>query len=96
MAVAQLERILGNLLVPDNSVIQQVSRISCASVNQPRLKMNFEEIYKTSKPHPQATKELQIVYKDPAIIQPLCDILYSSQNAQVSVWSCGDVTYVVL
>ena len=84
MAVAQLERILSNLLVPDNSVIQQVSRKNCASVDHTRLKMNFEEL-RMSKPRPQATKELQIVYKDPAIIQPLCDILYSSQNAQVSV-----------
>lgn len=39
----------------------------------------------------QATRELQVVYKDPAIIQPLCDILFSSQNAQVSA-SFGPAT----
>ena len=37
----------------------------------------------------QATKELQVVYKDAGIVYPLCEVMLNSQNPQVWWQMCS-------
>lgn len=80
--MAELEEILQNLLVPDNTVIQQVNdkcyctSITCFNISGKEHRCDLDLCT-------QATAQLREAFKDPAIVPALVTVLGSSQNPQV-------------